>query len=35
VVDVSGTNALTIRFRGKMNKSNEDAYVDQVEVIAD
>ena len=34
VVDVSGTDSLTIRFRGKMNNSREDAYVDQVEVIA-
>lgn len=34
VVDVSGTNTLTIRFRGKMSDSREDAYVDQVEVIA-
>lgn len=34
VVDVSGTDALTIRFRGTMNKSNKDAYVDQVEVTA-
>jgi hypothetical protein len=34
VLDVSGTNTLTIRFRGKMNNSKEDAYVDQVEVVA-
>jgi arylsulfatase A-like enzyme/GH35 family endo-1,4-beta-xylanase len=33
-VDVSGTDTLTIRFRGKMNNSREDAYVDQVEVVA-
>jgi hypothetical protein len=30
VVDVSGTNTLTLRFRGTMNNSREDAYVDQV-----
>ncbi len=34
VVDVSGTDALTIRFRGTIDKSNKDAYVDQVEVTA-
>jgi hypothetical protein len=34
VVDVSGTNTLTLRFRGKMNDSREDAYVDQIEVNA-
>ncbi len=34
VVDVSATNTLTIRFRGKMSDRREDAYVDQVEVSA-
>jgi hypothetical protein len=34
-VDVSGTSSMQIRFRGKMNKSNEDAYVDVVEVTAE
>lgn len=34
VVDVSGTNTLTIRFRGKMSGSDEDAYIDQVKVTA-
>ncbi|MBN1916272.1 MAG: hypothetical protein JW889_00055 [Verrucomicrobia bacterium] len=31
-VDVSSASTLTLRFRGKMNYSNEDAYVDVVEV---
>jgi len=34
-VDVSGTSSMQIRFRGKMNKSNENAYVDVVEVTAE
>jgi len=34
VLDVSSTNTLTLRFRGKMSRSNEDAYVDLVEVSA-
>lgn len=31
-VDVSETNSLTLRFRGKMSMNNEVAYVDLVEV---
>jgi hypothetical protein len=34
VLDVSSSNTLTIRFRGKMSGKREDAYVDQVEVNA-
>jgi hypothetical protein len=34
VVDVSGTDTLTLRFRGKMNKAREDAYLDEVQVVA-
>jgi len=33
-IGLSGINSLRIRFRGKMSSSNEDAYVDVVEVIA-
>jgi len=33
-VDVSATSTMYIRFRGKMNKSNEDAYVDVVVISA-
>ncbi len=34
-IGLSGINSLRIRFRGKMSRSNEDAYVDVVEVIAE
>jgi len=33
-IGLSGINSLRIRFRGKMSRSSEDAYVDVVEVIA-
>jgi hypothetical protein len=33
-IDVSSTNTLTIRFLGKMSSSNEDAYVDVVNITS-
>ncbi|MHC4068578.1 MAG: glycoside hydrolase family 16 protein [Planctomycetota bacterium] len=33
VVDVSSASTMSIRFIGNMNRSNEDAYVDLVEII--
>ncbi|MBN1916273.1 MAG: hypothetical protein JW889_00060 [Verrucomicrobia bacterium] len=33
-VDVSATNTLHIRFRGKMNRGDEDGYADQIVVTA-